>query len=258
MNFCQSLSNLIEKRGISRNQLAKELNISEGTIRSWYKNSQPTLDKLIKLSQYFSVSLDELAGHCNCNNSFTFEEKHIIEEYNLLSDEEKFKIASYMEISNMNRHSCITPASCGTVPQTSMAADESTCRYNTCRYDKKLVPVRGYVAAGKPIMALDNHLTDITVMDERIDYALIVNGNSMDPLIQDGAYVYVQSCDHLENGEIGVFLIDSDVTCKKFFQNDVIVKLISINPAYEDMIFLLNDPKNEHLNFKIEGRVILL
>lgn len=89
------------------------------------------------------------------------------------------------------------------------------------------------------------------------DYALIVSGNSMHPVIEDGEYVYVKAVEELNNYDIGVFYYNGNVTCKKFFKNDVMIKLISINPAYEDFIFNLDDAKNENINFKIEGKVIL-
>ncbi len=118
--------------------------------------------------------------------------------------------------------------------------------------------MRGYVAAGIPIEAIDNDLDTIEIPTNiDADYALIVNGNSMYPLIKDGDYVFVKSCKELNNGDIGVFYYNGSVTCKKYFKNDSILKLISINPAFEDFTFSLKDQKNKFINFNIEGKVIL-
>lgn len=122
----------------------------------------------------------------------------------------------------------------------------------------KSIPVRGYVAAGIPIEAIDNDLKTIDIPSNiDADYALIISGNSMYPLIKDGDYVFVKSCKELNNGDIGVFYYNGSVTCKKYFKNDSILKLISINPAFEDFTFSLKDQKNEFIDFTIEGKVIL-
>ena len=122
----------------------------------------------------------------------------------------------------------------------------------------KSIPIRGYVAAGIPIEAIENNLGTIEVPSELdVDYALIVSGNSMDPLIKDGEHVYVKFTNELNTNDIGVFYYNGNVTCKKFFKNDVMVKLISINPTDEDFVFYLSDSKNETINFTIEGQVML-
>ena len=62
MDFLTNLDNLIKDNKITRTELARNIGISEGTIRQWYNGKLPTLDKIIKLSEYFSISIDELVG----------------------------------------------------------------------------------------------------------------------------------------------------------------------------------------------------
>ena len=249
LKMLKRIKKLLDEKHMNFSIVEKQLGFGNGTIRRWDKN-YPSADKLLKLAELLNVSTDYLLTGNSSSITLSDNESNIIEGYRNLSPEEKLKIEYYIEVANTHKHTYITPIGYEATPIKKVA--EESAKYGT-----KSIPVRGYVAAGKPIMAIDNHFDDIEVSNSKIDYALIVNGNSMNPLIKDGAYVYVQSCEQLENGEIGVFLINNDVTCKKFFQNDVMIKLISINPAYEDMVFMLNDPQNEHLNFKIEGRVIL-
>lgn len=60
--FLVNLDKLIENEGISKNEFAKKVGIAPSTISSWYNKGYEniSLKNLIKLSDYFDVSLDEL------------------------------------------------------------------------------------------------------------------------------------------------------------------------------------------------------
>lgn len=69
------------------------------------------------------------------------------------------------------------------------------------------------------------------------DFAVPIHGNSMEPVIHDGDYVFVKTQSHIENGEIALVEIDGDgVTCKKIFFNpeDGSIILHSLNAEYDD------------------------
>lgn len=95
-NFLKNLDSLLEINNISRNKLANELDIAEGTIRSWYKGTIPKLDIVIKISQYFTIPIDYLVG--NDIEMFTKEEKQIIQKYRLLDDESKQAFKTLLQI----------------------------------------------------------------------------------------------------------------------------------------------------------------
>lgn len=60
--FLVNLDNLIESQGISKNEFAKKIGIAPSTISSWYNKGYEniSLKTLIKLSEYFDISIDEL------------------------------------------------------------------------------------------------------------------------------------------------------------------------------------------------------
>lgn len=60
--FLVNLDRLIESQGISKNEFSKKVGIAPSTISSWYNKGYEniSLKTLIKLSNYFNVSLDEL------------------------------------------------------------------------------------------------------------------------------------------------------------------------------------------------------
>ena len=78
-----------------------------------------------------------------------------------------------------------------------------------------------------------------------------VYGNSMEPMIPDKATVTINIQQDLDNGQIGVFVINGDEgIVKKFYREDKFIRLVSLNSEYNDLIIL---PGEE---FVIAGKVI--
>lgn len=78
----------------------------------------------------------------------------------------------------------------------------------------------------------------------KVDYAIGVNGSSMEPTFQDGDMLLVEMTDTVDVGEIGIFRIDNESYVKKLGET----ALISLNPAAK------NIPLNETAGCM--GRVI--
>ena len=65
-SFGERLKELRQERNLSQVQLAKEVDVGKSIISLWEKNEcEPTLSKLIALSEYFGVTIDYLAGKEN-------------------------------------------------------------------------------------------------------------------------------------------------------------------------------------------------
>ncbi len=80
--FAQRIINLREQKGMYQKDLAEIFNIEQATISNWEKGKRvPDSDMLIKISQFFNVSIDYLLG--NENNNKTAEKD--------LKDKEIFK-----------------------------------------------------------------------------------------------------------------------------------------------------------------------
>ena len=61
MNTVDRIRVLANKEGMSLPELEKKLGLGNGTISRW-KTSAPSSDKLIKVADYFDVSIDYLLG----------------------------------------------------------------------------------------------------------------------------------------------------------------------------------------------------
>lgn len=66
---------------------------------------------------------------------------------------------------------------------------------------------------------------------KKADYAIGVNGSSMEPVYHDGDILLVEMTDHVDMGEVGIFLVDGQSYVKQLGCND----LISLNKAYHSI-----------------------
>jgi repressor LexA len=105
------------------------------------------------------------------------------------------------------------------------------------------VPLVGRIAAGTPIEALQNKMSDVPVPSGMIGrgshYALEVTGDSMiNAGILDGDTVIIQEADSANTGEIIVALVDdSEATLKRLRRRGDSIALEAANPAYETRLY---------------------
>ena len=63
MKFSENLRQLREKQGLKQKELAEKLEISLRAYQYYERNErEPQLSTLIRIADYFDVSLDELVG----------------------------------------------------------------------------------------------------------------------------------------------------------------------------------------------------
>jgi len=109
------------------------------------------------------------------------------------------------------------------------------------RAEVRVLPVVGRVAAGSPILAVEN-------IDEHIDvdarmvpsgqlFSLKVQGDSMyDAGIHDGDYVFVKSQKTAQPGDMVVAIIEDEATVKWYRPRKGKIYLEPDNPSYEPIL----------------------
>ena len=66
------------------------------------------------------------------------------------------------------------------------------------------------------------------------EFAVRIQGDSMQPYIQDHSVVYV-SRETMKNGDVGIFCVDGEMLCKQYIlRQDGSVSLLSLNRARAD------------------------
>lgn len=115
------------------------------------------------------------------------------------------------------------------------------------------LPLIGRVAAGQPLLAVENilghHPVEPTLFKPRADYLLQVQGTSMrDAGILDGDWVAVHRTPEAESGQIVVARLDDEVTLKRLKRVRRRIELHAENPEFAP---ILVDAKRH--SFAIEG-----
>lgn len=90
------------------------------------------------------------------------------------------------------------------------------------------------------------YLTD----NKECDFALKISGNSMEPDVPDNSIVLVKQCKNLDDGKIGIFILNGSAFCKKITHKNNNAYLESINPKYKPIKII------EYDSFKTFGEVI--
>lgn len=119
------------------------------------------------------------------------------------------------------------------------------------------IPIVGRVAAGVPITAVEN-------LDGYLDFqemfgptsaelfALEVHGDSMiDAGIWDGDFCIIRKQSQVENGQLGVAVVDGEATVKRIHREGGMMTLYPANEQYEPMSF---DLRTEEVS--IAGKVV--
>lgn len=117
------------------------------------------------------------------------------------------------------------------------------------------IPVIGTIACGEPIDAEQNVIDYMTIPGNIPNdaFALICEGNSMEPGLHDGDRVIIEPTPDVEDGEIAAVLVDGDTkaTLKRIKHVGDTIELIPDNDDY-DKIVLDKDHPGRILGKKIQ------
>lgn len=123
--------------------------------------------------------------------------------------------------------------------------------------EKHLRKLRLYdarVSAGHGEFMDSDQYTLIDVKEDEAadaDFAVTINGDSMEPAYADHGIALVHQQDTLENGEIGIFYLNGDAYIKKFQDDRNGLYLVSLNKKYAPI------PVNpDQDTFHIYGKVL--
>lgn len=125
-----------------------------------------------------------------------------------------------------------------TKPRAIEIVDDS---FNSARCEIVNVPVVGRVAAGEPILAVQNIDSYFPVPAEyihnKVTFMLKVKGDSMiNAGIFDGDFILIEECNSATNGEIVVALVEDSATIKTFYKENNHIRLQPENDFMEPII----------------------
>ena len=208
-----------ENLGLTQNELAERVGITASAITNYEKEtSHPKESIMYKLIEILNVDANYLfqdVVKINYQFEANFSEQEIIKKYRVLDEHGKSLIDLVLN-SEYER--------CTTVPE---IPQEATRIIN---YYYRLA------SAGSGQIVFDMPPTEsIEIPDipgyKHVDYAIGVNGNSMEPVFNDGDVLLVQMTEEIEPGEIGIFIVDGQSYVKKLGNGE----LISLNKGCDNV-----------------------
>lgn len=207
-----SLDEISAKSGVPKGTLAK---ITSGITKA------PPLETMRKLVYSMGYTLNDLDSGLEKSDTLSKAEKAHIQKYRLLDPYGKEAVDSILEIEHRR---CAAPAPVE-LPQR---------HRSVVTLHRPFTQVAAAEGAGA--FLLDSNYDEVTVelnrFTQKADIILKVVGRSMEPEIHDGDHILVRKQPSVEEGEIGVFIIDGNGFLKQAGPD----RLISLNPDIEDVI----------------------
>lgn len=88
--YIEIIQRLAQEKGVTINKVLSSCDINLSGFDTWKKGvAKPSLISLVKLADYFDVTIDYLIGRNDYNNYLTMHELDLIDTYRTLTDENK-------------------------------------------------------------------------------------------------------------------------------------------------------------------------
>lgn len=208
-----------EQKGLLQSELAKLINVkSSGIISNWEKDlNKPDAERIVRLCSALDISASYLLDYYGkSDDTFSVPEINHIKKYRDLDDHGKEMVDIILE-KEYDR--C-------------MVAPAQLHTGRIIQYYQRLA------SAGNGQFVFDDLPADLIEIPDvpkykDVKYAVGVNGDSMEPLYQDGDVLLVKPAKDVSLGKIGIFLVDGQSYVKKRGKD----KLISVNKAYDGIPF---------------------
>lgn len=218
------MNEIIKKKRLEKNMsledVGKLVGVGKSTVRKWENGMIENMgrDKIVALSKALDISPIDILGMSEKD----LPKSSIETIYNQLEKPRQTKVYNFAErqLEEQNRE-------------------------NVVRFPKKekLPTIKNSASAANPTELVYGDTVVEEEEFERVpssaDFAVPIIGDSMEPVIRNGQFVFVKEQPDVEDGEIAIVEIDGDgVTCKEVFkdyENQSII-LRSINELYEDRV----------------------
>ena len=95
--------------------------------------------------------------------------------------------------------------------------------------------------------------TDIPDPTGKADFAVKVSGDSMEPTIADQSTIYIKIVEELQHKDVGLFVVNGDVMCKRYLKQGRGSKLVPDNQNGKHKSF----GKKDIISYKLIGKVLI-
>lgn len=216
-----------EKAGISQTDFAKMIKVTKQTL---YKYEQGIITNIP------SNKIEEIANALGLSPAYLmgWDDKKEIENSYPLSDKEYIHITKYRRLDAISKELIAIVID----KELERSSNDYALNDNVVDFGNyKEIPCYPKLAsAGTGEYLFDDIPTDTIKIDTReypkADYAIQVNGDSMEPTFYDGDTLIVERNAVPEKGQIGIFILDNEGYVKRMGNGE----LISDNKIYPNII----------------------
>lgn len=238
----ENLKRARENAGLTQTQAAQKIGVSDGTYKNYEQGKrEPNGDKIVTIANAFGVTTDYLLGRPDAK-----EPADPIDKLMTVDEMEKDLLREWLSLDEDSRKSFLD------VLRKIVAADQKrqTAASKRAAYLLRRLS-RHKVSAGLGYnLDDDDNWQEAEVVEtaavHQADFAVEVDGDSMEPDYLNGDILLVQSTPTIDIGEVGVFTLNGDGYVKKLGDGE----LISHNPEYDPI------PIHESDSLQCWGRVI--
>ncbi len=232
--FGDKLKSARLNKNLKQSELARILNIKNTTISNWEKGlSKPDFDMIERLCEILDVDANYFCKQTFDCLQLSIAEQQLIQKYRKIEKAGQ-EIIDFILDKEMSR---LTVDEAPYIEEPIYFVPQ---RYIDC-YPR-------LASCGSGEYLFDGIPSESIAVDEacKADFAIGVNGHSMEPTYYDGEILLIKKQNQIHLGEKGLFIIDGEAYIKELGRN----KLISHNPEYADIEF------NTTMNITCVGKVI--
>ena len=222
MTFGNRLKQARENKGYNQKQFAERLGVTPTRLNYWEKDKrEPDVAIIKQIAQILDVSSDWLIGNnlINVDITLSANEKQHIKKYRSLDHYGRKAVDSLLDIELERCSVVVELPRLITLPMADLPASAGTGQW----------------------LGEDEYTERVEVIDtpqaRTANIIIKVSGDSMEPLYHDGDALLVQRKAEVEQGEIGIFIVDGCGYIKKLGHNE----LISVNPEYDNITLTSNN-----------------
>ena len=225
-SLAQNIKYYRKLSGLTQKELAKKLSVAPTAISAWeVGRNQPLMNNIEQMSAIFGIKKSLLLGE-DFSSHVDKATSPIQSIYDQLAPPRQGKVLTFAE-RQLDEQKNEDKTKINEVSENIIRLDD----YRQTTYRR----VTGVVSAGSGSMQDDDLDMEVSFYEDEIpdDYDAIayVVGNSMEPKIKNGDYLFIKNTPQVDYNTIGIFQVDGANYVKKLRQG----YLESLNPDYEDI-----------------------
>ncbi|WP_330988278.1 XRE family transcriptional regulator [Staphylococcus pseudintermedius] len=226
--IAKNIRRFLDDSNMSQKKLAELINIKPSTLSDYLNlRSNPSHGVIQRIADVFGVGKSDIDTTYKDENSIT-------SIYDKLTPPRQKRVLDFAN-EQLNEQ------------------NNKVLHINSQNVISEEVAVYGYASAGTGETLIDGveFTTQYNGHIPNHDFALQVNGDSMEPMFEDKEIIFIDKTKQINSGQIGIFVIDGEAYLKKVFINEEGIRLVSLNSKYPDLHF-----DSSH-DIKVAGKVIL-